>query len=82
MENSVRDTFVPALSLLGYSINTTDEGRLKEALALLQKQKELVYAYYTDETMDEMIIGDAALALLRENPPSPTKLSTRRIARG
>ena len=79
MENSVRDTFVPALSLLGYSINTTDEGRLKEALALLQKQKELVYAYYTDETMDEMIIGDAALALTYSGEASAAELYNSRL---
>ena len=32
MENSVRDTFAPALVSCGYSINETDESHLREAL--------------------------------------------------
>ena len=65
MENSVRDTFAPALISLGYSLNETDEAHLREALALLEKQKDdsLVYAYYVDETADAMIGGEAAIAL-------------------
>ncbi len=64
MQNSVRDSFTPALRLLGYSINTTDEGELNDALDLLVKQKPLVYAYYVDETGDEMAAGNAAMALV------------------
>lgn len=65
MENSVRDTFAPALIRLGYSLNETDEEHLREALALLEQQKDdsLVYAYYVDETADAMISGEAAIAL-------------------
>lgn len=63
-ENSVRDAFMPALSKLGYSINTTDPSELREALDLLIEQKPLVYAYMVDETGDEMIAGNAALAVL------------------
>ena len=64
MQNSVRDSFVPALRLLGRDINTEDETDLRDALSLLLEQKPLVYAYYVDETADEMIAGNAALALV------------------
>ncbi len=63
MQNSVRDSFTPALRLLGYDINTTDESQLNDALDLLIRQKPLVYAYYVDETGDEMAAGNAAMAL-------------------
>lgn len=63
-QNSVRDAFMPALSKLGYSINTTDPSELREALDLLIKEKPLVYAYMVDETGDEMIAGNAALAVV------------------
>lgn len=48
MQNSVRDSFVPALRLLGRDINTEDETDLRDALSLLVEQKPLVYAYYVD----------------------------------
>ena len=64
MENSVRDTFVPALRLLDYSINTTDEDELNEALSMLCDQKDLVYSYLVDSSADEMIAGNAAMALI------------------
>lgn len=65
MENSVRDTFAPALISLGYSLNDTDETHLKEALDILKQQKDdgIVYAYYVDETCDAMIGEEAAIAL-------------------
>lgn len=64
MENSVRDSFVPPLRLLDYSINTTDESRLNEALDMLCDQKEIVYSYLVDASADEMIAGNAAMALI------------------
>ena len=64
MQNSVRDSFTPALRLLGYDINTTNENQLNDALDLLIRQKPLVYAYYVDETGDEMAMGNAAMALV------------------
>lgn len=64
MQNSVRDTFVPALRLLGYDINTENESDQSAALSLLIQQKPIVYAYYVDETADEMIAGNAAMALV------------------
>ena len=65
MMNSVRDTFTPALRSLGYSLNDTDEEHLREALAILKKQRAdgLVYANYVDETSDAMIGEEATIAL-------------------
>ena len=42
MENSVRDTFAPALISKGYSLNDTDENHLREALDILKKQKDVI----------------------------------------
>lgn len=64
MQNSVRDSFVPALRLLDYDINTESPDELEEALQLLIDQKPIVYAYYVDETSDEMVAGNAAMALV------------------
>lgn len=64
MENSVRDTFMVPLKRLGYSLNATDPGELNEALDMLLEQKPLVYAYFVDESADEMVAGNAALALV------------------
>lgn len=64
MENSVRDSFAPALRRLGYSINSTNEEELEEALTMLCDQKELVYSYLVDASADEMIAGNASMALI------------------
>lgn len=64
MENSVRDCFLVPLKRLGHSLNTTDPGELDEALQMLLEQKPLVYAYYVDETGDEMVAGNAALSVV------------------
>lgn len=64
MENSVRDCFLVPLKQLGYSLNSTDEGELDEALQMLLEQKPLIYAYYVDETGDEMAAGNASLAVV------------------
>uniref|UniRef100_UPI004056C8C6 ABC transporter substrate-binding protein n=1 Tax=Agathobacter sp. TaxID=2021311 RepID=UPI004056C8C6 len=64
MMNSVRDAFVPALKLSGYSINDTGESNLRDALSLLNKQFPIVYAYFVDEIGDEMISGNAHMALI------------------
>lgn len=64
MMNSVRDSFTPALKLLGYSINETDEKALQDALSLLEKQYPIVYAYFVDEISDEMISENAYMALV------------------
>lgn len=64
MMNSVRDAFIPALKLCGYGINETSESNLREALKLLDKQFPIVYAYFVDEIGDEMISGNAHMALI------------------
>lgn len=64
MENSVRDTFLVPLKRLGYSSNSTDEKELNEALDLLIEQKPLVYSYLVDESADEMVAGNASMALV------------------
>jgi len=64
MMNSVRDAFIPALKLCGYGINEPSETKLREALKLLDKQFPIVYAYFVDEIGDEMISGNAHMALI------------------
>ncbi|MCI9137033.1 MAG: ABC transporter substrate-binding protein [Lachnospiraceae bacterium] len=64
MADSVRDSFMVALKILGYSLNTTDETQWKEAQDLLLKQKPLVYSYLVDEAQDEMIGENAAMAVV------------------
>lgn len=64
MMNSVRDAFVPALKLCGYGVNETSETNLRKALNLLNKQFPIVYAYFVDEIGDEMISGNAHMALI------------------
>lgn len=64
MADSVRDSFMAALKYKGYSLNTTNEAELLEAQELLIQQKPLVYSYLVDEAQDEMMAGNAALALV------------------
>ncbi len=64
MADSVRDSFMTALKYLGYSLNTTDEGELREAQEILINQKPMVQAYLVDEAQDEMISENAAMALV------------------
>lgn len=63
MYESVRDSLTPALKLLGYSLNTTDEAELQEATQMLIEQKPLVYSYVMDQIKDLMINGEVALGL-------------------
>ena len=63
MLDSVRDSFAPALRLLGYPLNTADEAQLREAQAMLIDQKPLVLGYFIDEIIDMMIGEEAAVAL-------------------
>ena len=64
MQNSQRDTFMITLKYLGYSLNTSDEGELREALDLLIRQKPDVQAYLVDEARDEVVAGNAAMAVV------------------
>jgi spermidine/putrescine-binding protein len=64
MQNSQRDTFMITLKYLGYSLNTTEEAQLREAQQLLLKQKSDVQAYLVDEARDEVVAGNATMAVV------------------
>lgn len=64
MQNSIRDTYMVALKYLGYSLNTTDEDEINEAQELLIRQKPDVQAYLVDEARDEVVAGNAAMAVV------------------
>ena len=64
MQNSMRDTFMVALKELGYSINTDNPDELREAQQLLIKQKPDVQAYLVDEARDEVVAGNATMAVV------------------
>ncbi|MCL2495008.1 MAG: spermidine/putrescine ABC transporter substrate-binding protein [Oscillospiraceae bacterium] len=64
MYDSMRDSFIPALIKLGYSINTRSPRELEEARDLLIAQKPLVHAYMGDIMRDSMISGEAAIGLM------------------
>ena len=64
MYNSMRDSFVPALIKLGFSINTRSVDELHQARDLLIEQKPLVHAYMGDTVRDSMINNEAAIALI------------------
>ena len=64
MYSSMRDSFVPALVRLGFSLNTRSIAELTQARDLLIAQKPLVHAYVGDTVRDSMISGEAALALI------------------
>lgn len=64
MQNSMRDTFMVALKYLGYSLNTNNPEELQEAKELLMNQKPDVQAYLVDEARDEVVAGNAAMAVV------------------
>lgn len=77
MQDSVRDAFMVALKLNGYSMNSTDTAELEAARDSLIGQKPLVQAYVIDQVRDKMIGGEAAIGVIysgeaiftqRENP--------------
>ncbi len=77
MQDSVRDAFMVALKLNGYSMNTLDEAELEVAKKALIDQKPLVQAYVVDQVRDKMIGNEAAIGVIysgeaiytqRENP--------------
>jgi spermidine/putrescine transport system substrate-binding protein len=74
MLNDSRETLGAALYKLGYSVNTTDTGRLQEAADELKKQKPLLRGYFDstearplvqngDLLLGHVFSGDAFLAL-------------------
>lgn len=77
MQDSVRDAFMVALKLNGYSMNTLNQSELETAKNALIQQKKLVQAYVIDQVRDKMIGGEAAIGVIysgeaiytiRENP--------------
>lgn len=63
MLNDTRETLGAALYRLGYSVNTTDPGRLREAQAELEKQKPLLSGYLSsDAARPALLNGDVLLA--------------------
>jgi spermidine/putrescine transport system substrate-binding protein len=63
MVDSHRDTIGAALKYLGYSLNSTNENELNEAMELLIKQKPNVLAYVVDEVNDKMLGEEADIAI-------------------
>ena len=77
MQDSVRDAFMVAEKLNGFSMNTLDPDELEIAKNSLIEQKPLVQAYVVDQVRDKMIGGEAAIGVIysgeaiytqRENP--------------
>ena len=65
MINNPRDAIGVALMYLGYSVNTQDEGEIREAYELLRQAKaDGVYqSFVMDEVYDKMEAGEAAIAV-------------------
>ena len=66
MMDSVRDTLGLALKVLGYSMNSRDEGELAQAGEWLLNQKDagLVAGYILDQAKDKMVANEAAMAVM------------------
>ncbi len=64
MQDSVRDAFMVALKLNGYSMNTLNETELQTAKNSLIEQKPLVQAYVIDQVRDKMIGDEAAIGVI------------------
>ncbi|MBD5396276.1 MAG: ABC transporter substrate-binding protein [Lachnospiraceae bacterium] len=64
MQDSVRDAFMVALKLNGYSMNTVNEEELAIAKNSLIEQKPLVQAYVIDQVRDKMIGDEAAIGVI------------------
>jgi len=63
MIDNPRDAIGIALKYLGYSLNTTDEGELREAYDLLEQQKPLLQGYVMDQVFNKMEGGEAAISV-------------------
>jgi len=57
MLDDLRETLGAALKLLGYSLNSTDQGELDEATQKLIEQKPLVHAYDSTNMVRAMVGG-------------------------
>ncbi len=65
MINNPRDAIGVGLMYLGYSVNTTDEGEIREAYQLLAEAREqgVYQSFVMDEVYDKMEAGEAAIAV-------------------
>ena len=77
MFDNPRDAFAIAESILGYSLNTTDEAELRQCADLLAQQKPVLQACVMDQIFDKMQRGEAWIApyyagdyltMVEENP--------------
>ena len=77
MFDNPRDAFAIAESILGYSLNSTDENALRQCADLLARQKPVLQAYVMDQIFDKMQRGEAWIApyyagdyltMVEENP--------------
>ena len=64
MPNSIRECYMIAGKILGYSMNTTSEEQLQEMTELLIEQKPLVYSYANDNARDLMVGESAMMAVI------------------
>lgn len=65
MYDSERDSFMVALKALGYSMNTTVEREIDEAYRwLIDQRSEMDPVYVGDESIDTMISGVKAMAIM------------------
>lgn len=77
MFDNSRDTFGIALKKLGYSLNTTSEAEIREAVDLLIAQKPLLQGYFMDKIFEKMEGANAAIGVyyygdyltMKENNP-------------
>ncbi len=73
MQDSVRDAFMVALKINGYSMNSLDATELENAKNTLIGQKPLVQAYVIDQVRDKMIGEEAALGVIYSGEAIYTK---------
>lgn len=64
MLDSIRDTMGVTLKYLGYSMNDTDPEHVLQAKNKLLEQKKHLLAYGTDDLIDKVADGSAAMALV------------------
>ncbi len=64
MMDSLRDTFMVAEMILGYSMNTKDKTELQKVVDLLIEQEPIVSGYETDAARDTLITESAAIGVI------------------
>ena len=64
MIESARDILVPALTILGYDINTTDEKQIDEAKQMLIEQAAYNQGYSVDDTRNQIAAGNADIGVI------------------